>query len=416
MCKISDRICKNTIEALTIFLFVSFLLFERYAWGRYSFFLVSALILFLSAVKHGGKIRICFGTFHFFMLAFMLFTLFSSLWALNSKDSLVMSLTLLRLLACSSFLYWHYIREPNIFELVKATMWSGYFVALYTINFYGIRTVLLATTGVATRLNNDYTNVNTIGMVCALSLVIQIWGLLYKIISWKTVIFAPPTLLVIAATQSRKALLFAVGGVFMILLFKQSSQKNFMKKFFRVILSVLVLIIILYAVIKLDLFSGLSERLEGMFNMFTGRGKAESSAVRRSKMISLGLEWWKKYPILGIGIANPHILTARYLNLDAYLHNNFVELLCGGGVIGFTLYYGRYLYLFWELWKYRNVEKNFFAIGFIWLTMMLVMDFAMVSYYFKLQNFYFMIHFLNVECLKRRFSKYDYVGQETISV
>lgn len=410
MRKISDRICECTIRVLTIFLFVSFLLFETYTWGRYSFFLVSALILFLSAIKHGGKIRIRFGAFHFFMLAFTLFSLLSSLWALNSEDSLIMSLTLFRLLVCASFLYWHYIREPNIFELIKATMWAGYFVALYTIYFYGIKTILLATTGAATRLNNDYSNVNSIGMACALSLVIQFWGFLYKKMSWRTAIFVPTTLLVIAATQSRKALLFAVGGTFMVLLLKSSSQKNFLKNIFRVILSIILLTILLYVVVKFDLFSGISERLESMLNMFTGRGKVDSSALRRSKMISLGLKCWSQFPITGIGVANPHIISAQYLNIDTYLHNNFVELLCGGGVIGFTLYYGRYLYLFWGLWKYRNSEKEYFAVGFVWLAMMLIMDFAMVSYYSKLQNFYFMIHFLNVECLKRKSGELVYAG------
>lgn len=321
-----------------------------------------------------------------------------------------MSRTLFRILVCASFLYWHYIQEPNVYELVKSTMWAGYFVALYTIYFYGLRTILLATAGVATRLNNDYSNVNSIGMACALSLVIQFWGLLYKNFSWRTVIFVPPTLLVIAATQSRKALLFAVGGIFLILLLKNSSQKNFLKNTFRVILSIFVLVILLYAVVKFDLFSGISERLKSMLNMFTGKGKVDTSALRRSKMISLGLKWWSQFPIAGIGISNPHILVARYLNLDAYLHNNFVELLCGGGIIGFTLYYGRYLYLFWGLWKYRNAEKDYFAVGFVWLAMMLVMDLAMVSYYSKLHNFYYMIHFLNVECLKRRSGELEYAG------
>ena len=101
-------------------------------------------------------------------------------------------------------------------------------------------------------------------------------------------------------------------------------------------------------------------------------------------------------------MANPHILARDYLNFNAYLHDNFAELLCGGGIIGFCLYYAMYAYLFSQLWKYRKVDKQRVAFFALWLGLMLIMNYGMVTYYSKAQNFYLMIHFVNVFDLKRK--------------
>ena len=152
----------------------------------------------------------------------------------------------------------------------------------------------------------------------------------------------------------------------------------------------------------MDRFSGVKERMLTMINAALGNGKVDHSTIVRNKMKQLGLEWFFKYPIKGIGIANPHILAAKYLNFDAYLHDNFVELLCGGGIIGFCLYYSMYAYLFFELWRYRKVEPvcvTFFA---MWLFLMFAMNYGMVTYYSKSENYYMMINFFYVYQLKKK--------------
>ena len=101
-------------------------------------------------------------------------------------------------------------------------------------------------------------------------------------------------------------------------------------------------------------------------------------------------------------MANPYILARDYLNFNAYLHDNFVELLCGGGIIGFGLYYAMYVCLFSQLWKYRHVDRQRVAFFTLWLVLMLAMNYGMVTYYSKAQNFYLMIHFVNVFDLKRK--------------
>lgn len=84
----------------------------------------------------------------------------------------------------------------------------------------------------------------------------------------------------------------------------------------------------------------------------------DHSTIVRNNLKTLGIEWFLRYPFGGIGIANPHILANYYYAFDAYLHDNFVELLCGGGIIGFSVYYSMYVYLFIQLWKYRKADPQ----------------------------------------------------------
>ena len=167
-------------------------------------------------------------------------------------------------------------------------------------------------------------------------------------------------------------------------------------------LGILILAFVLYWILQLEVFDGIRERMESMLNAVLGSGQADHSTIVRKNLRALGIEWFLRYPVGGIGIANPHILANQYYAFDAYLHDNFVELLCGGGIIGFCLYYAMYVYLFSQLWKYRKVDKQRVAFFALWLMLMLAMNFGMVTYYSKAQNFYLMIHFINVFDLKRK--------------
>ena len=405
MHKTINYLATQMIWILTVFLLACFLIFDMYTWGKYAFLLASVLILFISVVIDRGIIHFKIGAFQYFMAAFTAIVFFSAAWAISSDDSLIMSRTLFRILLCFSLVYLYYVRQNSISGLLSAVMWAGYIVAVYSIIFYGLNTVLAATIGANTRLNSEYSNVNSIGMACALSCLIQFYYLIYRKARLWNAVFAIPAVLMMAATQSRKAIVFLIVGILALFVLKNSDNKNFIKGFFRIMGGLAGIIVVIAVLSQLEIFSGITQRLTSFLNMFTGDGTVDSSTLKRNDMVSLGLTWWKKHPLLGIGIANPHIIVAQELGTDAYLHNNFVELLCGGGIIAFVLYYSMYVYLFINLWRYRRVNKELFCICFVWLLLMLAMDYAMVSYYSKSQWFYLMIQFINVECLKRRFKE-----------
>jgi hypothetical protein len=394
-----SSIIDKLIWLLAVFLFSCFLIFNTYTWGRYAFFGASILIALLSVVKYNGILRLRLQPFHIFTLIFAIYVATSSLWAMQPSDSIEKAKTILQILLCAAMLYLHYDRENSSHSLFLAIMWSGYVVVIYSIIFYGLDTMLESSQDI--RLDNEFTNVNNIAMAAALSCMLQWNELIHKRNIWSSVMMIPSVIL-ITATQSRKALVLLLAGVVLVYVMKTMGQKGFVKKLFSLLVYMLLLLLALRVLLRLPIFSGILERMDQMLNFWSDDGKVDNSTVLRNNMISLGMEWFKKYPIGGIGIGNPHILAERYLNFDTYLHNNYVELLCGGGIIGFVLYYSMHAYLLINLIKYRKADHEAFSVAVVWLVLSLIMQYGMVSYYLKLQWYYLVVQFLNLSHLKRK--------------
>ncbi len=96
-----------------------------------------------------------------------------------------------------------------------------------------------------------------------------------------------------------------------------------------------------------------------------------------------------------------HLVAEKYLNKAFYLHNNYAEILAGGGLVGFTVYYFIYVYLFvafFRYWRYGTTET---AVCLTLLVMALIEDYASVTYYAKETYFYLMLSFLETERLRK---------------
>lgn len=400
------QVATALIFVFTTALFVLFILFDTYTWGKYAFMGLSICIFMLGCGINNGKIGIRFTQYITFNVLFIGFTLLSSLWAISASDSVVMARTLMRIFICAYMVYITYLNTPELDEMVllRSVMWAGYIVSLYSLSFYGLDRMIVAGSS-NLRISNEFANVNTIGLACALSCVIQIN---FKCLSSKkhfspSALLMIPSVVVIAATQSRKALVFLIVGVLGYAFIKtQKSLKSIFIKGFKIMFWILILSFIFYWILQLGIFEGIRERMEGMLNAGFGNGQVDHSTIVRNNLKTLGIEWFLRYPFGGIGIANPHILANYYYAFDAYLHDNFVELLCGGGIIGFGIYYSMYVYLFIQLWKYRKTDKQRVTFFAMWLGLMFAMDYGMVTYYEKSNNFYLMIHFFYVFQLKKK--------------
>ena len=144
-----------------------------------------------------------------------------------------------------------------------------------------------------------------------------------------------------------------------------------------------------------------------LIDALQGRGEKGSSAVLRAQMIRIGWNSFKQHPLLGIGYGCPHLLASREMNFDTYLHNNYIELLAGGGIIGFSIFYSIYIYLFYKLHQYHSIKHYGNGICTILLVLILFMDFGQVSCYSKETYFYFMIFFLLVRELRKKNGETD---------
>lgn len=98
---------------------------------------------------------------------------------------------------------------------------------------------------------------------------------------------------------------------------------------------------------------------------------------------------------------NARLLLQTHMGIDTYLHNNYVEMLVDGGLIGFIIYYSIYIKLIINLIKNKAKGDRFIAISLVMVALMLISEYGSVSYYEKNTYFYFMILYLEIEIVRR---------------
>lgn len=408
--KISVKsILEKCIWLLTVFLFATFLLFETKTWGKYAFFGATVMIVLMSAVIYDGKIRIRLQPYHLFLILLAAYCGVSAVWGLSAVDAKNKMNSLIQIFVCASMLYIHYDRKENIHSLLSAVKWAGYLVTLYAITFYGLDAMLKSSQDI--RLDTEFSNVNAIAMAAAIACTFQ-WNDLMRKRGKLSAVMMIPAVILITATQSRKAFVLLLAGVFAVYIFNTAKEQDAAKKIIKVIFYVILMFGALMLLFQLPIFAGSLERMTQMLNFWTDNGEVDHSTILRNDMMDLGIRYWKEDPLFGVGMGSPHKLAAAELNYDAYLHNNFVEMLCGGGLVGFILYYSIYVYLFVQLFKYRKADREAFSIALVWLFLMLIMNYGMVTYYSKTQWYYLLIHFINVSNLKRKHREMTENAQE----
>lgn len=403
-----NRLSEKIIWYLTIFMFASFYIFSNNTRGSLILLCITTAIFVISSLQNKMKFRFKLTFFHIFVVSFAVFCLLSSFWAWNSSYSVEKGITVVEILVCMSVLYGHYSKYNNINSLLNGIMWAGYIVMFYTIVFYGINNIY-QTLSVGDRLGTSFDNINSIGMVGAMSVILMFYRLLC--VEKKISLYVFPSIIsiiIIAASGSRKALAFTVIGISLIILARYSSKKFYIS-LFRWSVIVLVLFFVFKAILALPIFVGLNDRMKGLLSLFTGMGKADHSTIMRQKFIQVGLEQFFKTPILGIGIGNARIIISGNYGIDAYVHNNFIELLTGGGIVGFSIYYGMYIYLLFSFIRYRKVNYVYQKLCVIMVFLLLIMDYGAVTYYSKSTYFYMMVFFLHNDLIKKmRINKNKY--------
>ena len=78
-----------------------------------------------------------------------------------------------------------------------------------------------------------------------------------------------------------------------------------------------------------------------------------------------------------------------------------IELLAGTGIIGLLAYYSMYLYVAYNLIRYRDFHSNEYVMVLILFLSQIVMDMGMVSYESKSTYFYMMLFYLEVQMLRK---------------
>lgn len=408
------RIADQLILVLTIALICSFTVLDVYSWGRYVILMCLVAIFALDSTRNNFRFRLNTGSHFIWMSLWFVFTLASAAWAENAADSISKAKTIFEILVMVCILFnTFYQDEDSVEKCLFVIKWSSYIIVVYAIAFYGIDNLkMVADSAGGLGLENTFANVNVIAMLAAVSVLIEADETLEKKKIKPSVLLTVASVILLALTMSRKAFVMLLAGIVMLLLLRNSEDRDALRKLIKTILGCLVLGVVFYILIQLPIFSGTMKRMQGMISGFLGIGEVDNSTYVRMTMIELGKEQFKKTPLLGMGIGNPHNLVIAHVGKDAYLHNNFIELLAGGGIIGFLVFYSVYVYFFKNYWKYRRRKNLKYNICFTIMVIFLVMDYGRVSYYSKISYIFFLLSFLEINRLKTDERKCEQMKQQ----
>jgi len=135
-------------------------------------------------------------------------------------------------------------------------------------------------------------------------------------------------------------------------------------------------------------------RIESMFQIFNGEKSTinENSILERQIMLREGWELFLQRPVMGNGIGS----FARYiypiLGKAAFCHNNFLELMCGVGIVGALVYYSFHVMIAVDAFENKSPQT---MVALAIMLQMVVAHIAVVFYYQKLEIL-FMVLLINL--------------------
>lgn len=397
------RISFNDILCFAVFIyFVANIIAGLIPGGKLLIVFSIALTGLVYINEHGTKIKtkikLTTVSYPLYIACFTLFCFASRFWAVNSDLTIPKINSLLFILIGMTVISMSLV-EKNIDKLLKAIMWGGYFVIFCIVAKYGVSDLLkLMSSG--ERISNELINANTLGICAAYSIVITFYYTLYDGFKIKYLIMLP-TIVIIAVSGSRKAILILIMGLIGLLILKKIKNESFFKTLVSVFWVVIIALMAIFIMSRLPLFALLNERMVKLVDVFFGEAtRYTNDAWIRLAYTKLGLNLFLQNPVLGIGIANANIYTNMYYGHDHYLHNNYIELLACGGLVGFLFYYSFFIYLLYTFWKCRQIRDREYDICVLLLVIHLIMDYGMVTFYDKTNYVFLLLFWLEANKLK----------------
>jgi len=312
--------------------------------------------------------------------------LLSILWAKNYTDATYYLSNLIKLLLIAFILTNRVRCIDDLVKIIKLLVHSRMFCAIVLIAktpYYHWGTMEL---GSAIGVWKNHLGLTfTLSTFLAMVLVVteQKYKFLYII---ETIIFA--TISVISG--SRKAAGMVILG-FIIFTFLKNKNRMTGKVIFRRLIQIFVVVVALFAFYSLMmtnevLYNLLGSRVETML-YYMKFAQGDESMIERKFYIDVAWELFRNNPFFGVG-SNGFVTYLTYIRYShvAYSHNNFTEILCTLGLVGFVLYYSMPVYLAIKLFPANLPDgKTRKMVCVLWITEVLFLIFGWwFVYYFDI--------------------------------
>lgn len=243
-----------------------------------------------------------------------------------------------------------YIYMTNDIPRILRITEHGFFTTAFVVVLLSLGTITQGRLGGGTEMNS-----NALAILCVYGFVLSMYlrknNMLTTGVYWFRVAFY---MLAVLLTGSRKGVIMIVLAIVVV----QVALER--RKIFKNILigvGVATGFYILIMNVKF-LYNIIGVRVENLINLLTDGSTRDGSLLSRQTLIEIGLKYIKEKPWTGYGYDCFKLISGvnGTGNVGAgeagyYSHNNYIELLVGGGIIGFVLYYIPIAYLLGRLLK-----------------------------------------------------------------
>lgn len=389
---------KITIVLSTL-LFVSFTVLNITSFSTIGVLIIALMMLLHHCLNNKWHLPKRIYPFQTSMLLFALFGLLSMLWSYNAKDALSKGISIIEICACMTIVFWCHEDFNSMEPTILSIVWGGYIIAIYYFFVYGGIDLAMQNAVAGIREGVEFANVNAIGRIMAIVIVINVYMLMHSS-KKKLYIGIPLPIMALISTMSRTSFIETVFGLVLLIILNGIKNKKVFNSIIKIAFSALI-VFLFYLVIKdIPFLKGVSDRMTGLINLFSGSGAVDTSAIMRQRMIQTGWTVFKNHPIAGVGIGNAHYYAFQMISKNTYLHNNYFELLASTGIIGTYLYYRIHIKLIIDLKKSHKTSDDPCMLCIVVLLMLLLADYGCVSYYYKEIYFYFTFCYL---CLDKSY-------------
>lgn len=360
------------------------------------------LLIFFYLIQTKGHIFIKLSSYHLYFVLLIIYCFANCFWASYPDVAVARSQQLAEIAILMMIIYTVFDQRINaVDELLTVIMLGGFFLITLYILAYGWTYIIFSLRN-AERISSDIINANTLGMAAAYSCVLFVHRLMEKKIRIWWIPFVVLSFITLLVSQSRKGALIFVLGIIGDFVLKNYKDKNKLKVLVRIVLSVAAIVILITQWDRFDVIFGILDRMKILINSFLGGGETDRSIVARNAFLIIGLKLFREHPIGGIGIDCAQFFTTGLYGYNYHLHNNYIELLADGGIVGFGLYYWLYFYMLIKMIKYRDFNDPEFNICFVIFIIRIIMDYGFYAYKDQSTYFFFLLFYLYYRKMMKR--------------
>ncbi len=346
------------------------------AYSNYTFicdvFFLGALgfsVLNFIMTRESFKLDYCFFT----LLLFVMYAAVTTFWAECDTGVFGMILTLIQLFGFYMIIRMNISDERDLRVVLWAIYIGAVIMCIYTVMYYGIGEII-SRISVGHRIGQEISQVNAMGINCTILNIMTLYYIMFEKKYWCCLVL-PLSVFVMIGCGSRKA--FLLMALALLLLFMFKSKKGVLLRFMAV---GCVLLIALYLVLQFaDRESNyFLYRIAQVFEVFQDNqaGLTDVSIADRSSMITYGLELWSDNPVFGYGPEQYEYFYSILRGMRRPPHCTYIQVLVGYGIIGFTLFYGLYVFVFTKLIPMIKRQRKYSILIFTFTTVFLANDFG----------------------------------------